>query len=60
MTSDLRAELEALAFGWRNMADSDRSSPLASAALRGCADELEFAIARHAPTDAPPPTQPDP
>lgn len=54
---DLRSELEALAYGWRSMADSDKCSPFAASALRGCAEEVESALSRHAPTDpAPPPS----
>jgi hypothetical protein len=54
---DLRSTVAALAFGWRGMADTDRVTYHEARALRGCADEVDAALARHSPTDpAPPPS----
>lgn len=54
---NLRTDLEALAHGWRNLADSDRVTSFGAAAYRLCAEEVELALARHSPTDpAPPPS----
>lgn len=53
----LKTALEALVHGWRGIAESDKTSVFAARAFAQCADELEMAMSRNAPTDpAPPPS----
>ena len=51
MTPDLRSDLSSLAEAFRKKADDGLPSLYPGSDLRWCAEQIELALARHAPTD---------
>lgn len=59
-TGDLRTDLSSLAESFRQKAEDGRASLYPGSDLRWCAEQIDIALSRHAPTDPAPPPASDP